>query len=82
MQHDHVLKKLNYDPSPRVRRVGDCRQNNCYHVAVFVIPFNLMQHDHVLIKLDFDLWTPFTSLFELGLNLMMLDPSVKFERNL
>ena len=34
MQHDHVLKKLNYDlltQTPKGR--GVCGQNICYHVA-------------------------------------------------
>ena len=49
MQHDHALKKMNFDlltPSPRVveRWVGGggggggggfCEQNICYHVAAF-----------------------------------------------
>ena len=31
----------------------------CYHVAVFVILFNLIsKHDHVLKKFNFDLLTP------------------------
>ena len=35
---------------------GVCRQNICYHVAAFVIPFEFdMQHDHVLKKLNVDL---------------------------
>ena len=42
MQHDHVLKKLNFDPTPRGWRGGFSRQNICYHVAAFVIPFNLI----------------------------------------
>ena len=35
-QHDHVLKKLNFDlltPSPGSG--GVCEQNICYHVAAF-----------------------------------------------
>ena len=43
MQHDHVLKKLNFDlltPTPGVGVV--CRQNICNHVAAFVILFNLI----------------------------------------
>ena len=46
MQHDHVLKKLHYDPLALTTGssgwVGVCRQNICYHVAAFVIPFNLI----------------------------------------
>ena len=43
MQHDHILKKVEFwpiDPIPRVR--GICGQNICYHVAAFVILFNLI----------------------------------------
>ena len=43
MQRHHVLKKLNFDhliPPPRSEGVR--RQNICYHVAAFVIPFNLV----------------------------------------
>ena len=37
MQHDHVLKKLNFHLlTPRV-----CGLNICYQVAAFVISFNL-----------------------------------------
>ena len=54
MQHDHVLKKLNFD---LLRGEGGCKQNICYHVAAFAIPFNFMQHDHVLQKVKFDLLT-------------------------
>ena len=60
MQHDNVLKKLNFELfTPRVRERGVCRQNICYHVATFCdsILFD-MQHDHVLKKLDFDLLNP------------------------
>ena len=42
--HDHVLKKLNFDLSnpPLGQEEGDgCGQNICYHVAAFLIPFNL-----------------------------------------
>ena len=53
MQHDHVLKKLNFDLwfkhillpniySPGPGEVGGgCGQNICYHFAAFVIPLNL-----------------------------------------
>ena len=41
MQHDHVLKKLNFDLlTPKVGgEVGGLRQKISYHVAAFVIPF-------------------------------------------
>ena len=48
MQHDHVLKKLNFDlltPYPGEGGGGGggvCRQNIFYHVAAFLIPFNLI----------------------------------------
>ena len=38
MQHDHVLKKLNFDPlttTPRLEGRCVCGQNICYHVAAF-----------------------------------------------
>ena len=36
-------KKLNFDPTPRVRGQGGGMQANfCYRVAAFVIPFNLI----------------------------------------
>ena len=45
MQHDHDLKKLNFnllsfDSQGRCRGLGVCGQNICYHVAAFV--FNLI----------------------------------------
>ena len=41
-QHDHVLKKLNFDIV--TQRVLVCGQNICYHVAAaFVILFNLIR---------------------------------------
>ena len=43
MQHDHVLKKLNFvllTPTPGSG--GVCGQYICYHVAAFVILFNLI----------------------------------------
>ena len=62
MQHVDVLKKLNFDlltPSPGWGG-GGCRgvcwQNNCYHVAGFVILFNLICN--MTKKLNFDLLTP------------------------
>ena len=61
MQYDHVLKKLNLQllTSTPGSGGGVCEQNICYHVAAFVIPFNLIfQHDIVLKKLNFDLLTP------------------------
>ena len=63
MQHDHVLKKLNFDlltPSPG-RGEGEWGrwQNICYHVAAFHDSHKFdMQHDHVLKKMNFDLLTP------------------------
>ena len=36
LQHDHVLKKLNFDlltPPPGSGAGGGCVQNICYHVA-------------------------------------------------
>ena len=49
MQHDHDLKKLNFDlltSFPRVMEGGGGRygQNICYHVAAFLIPFNLIRN--------------------------------------
>ena len=63
MQHEHVLKKLNFDllTPPLGSGIGGglCGQNICYHVAAFVILFNLIFNiDHVLKKLNFDLVTP------------------------
>ena len=46
MQHDRVLKKLNFDllaPRPgQAMGGGVCRQNINYHVDAYVIPFNLI----------------------------------------
>ena len=51
MQHDHGLKKVNFDlltPTPGLGSgggrgfVGVCEQNICYHAAAVVIPFNLI----------------------------------------
>ena len=58
MQHDIVLKKLNFDHlTPRVRVV--CGQNICYHVATFGDSNKFdMQHDYVLKTLNFDNLTP------------------------
>ena len=49
MQHDHVLKKLNFDLlAPRVGvgvrggGVGSAGKLFYYHVAAFMIPFNLI----------------------------------------
>ena len=36
LQHDHVLKKLPFDPTPRV---GQSRSTGKIFVAAFVIPF-------------------------------------------
>ena len=70
MQHDHILKKLNFDPNPRIRGVewvGVCRQNICYIAAAFCnsILFDT-KHDHVLKKLNFDQLTPSPGLWEVG----------------
>ena len=54
MQHDHVLKKLNFD---LLRGEGGCRQNICYHVAAFAIPFNLICNMFMFCKVKFDLLT-------------------------
>ena len=62
MQHDHVLKKFNFDlltPSSWGRGGrGVCGQNICYHVAAFrhSLKFD-MQHDHALKKLNYDLFS-------------------------
>ena len=64
MQHDIVLKKLEFLPfDPRVMGGGGgggggFGQNICYLVATFC-DFNKfdMQHDHVLKKLKFDILT-------------------------
>ena len=65
MQHDHVLKKLNFDLLTSSRRSGRwggggvCGKNICYHVAVFCDSNKFdMQHDHLLKKLNFDLFDP------------------------
>ena len=45
MQHDHVLKELNFDlwnVSEGGGRGGVCGQIARYRVAAFVIPFNLI----------------------------------------
>ena len=49
MQHEHVLKQSNIDPlTPRFMKFGAggggrvCGQNIYYHVAAFVILFNLI----------------------------------------
>ena len=59
MQHDIVLKKLNFDLLTRqVRGLGE--QNIGYHVATFRDSIDSdMQHDHVLKKFNFDLSTPY-----------------------
>ena len=54
MQHDYVLKKLNFDiltPYPRV--LGDLNNSAgkiCYHVAAFVVLFNLICNMTMLCK--------------------------------
>ena len=59
MQHNVVLKKLNFDLlTPRVRGGGVCSQNISYHIATFCDSNKFdMQDDHVLKKLNFDLLT-------------------------
>ena len=43
MQHDHVLKKLNFDQGQLGGGgVVGGGQNICYHVVAFVISFNLI----------------------------------------
>ena len=46
MQHDHVLKKLDFDLLTTGSGVGGggggLGQNICYHIAALVIPFNLI----------------------------------------
>ena len=44
MQHGHVLKNLYFNLlTPKAREWGGvCGGNICYHVAAFVIPFNLI----------------------------------------
>ena len=59
MQHDIVLKKLDFDLlTPKVRGGRVYRQNICYHIAAFrdSLLFDI-QYDHVLEKLTFDLLT-------------------------
>ena len=53
MQNDIVLKMLNFDLLSHWVQGGGGGggQNSYYHVASFVIPFNL-QHDHVLFRGD------------------------------
>ena len=63
MQHDHILKKVNFDLLIiRLSRGGGggggrggCMQNICYHVAILrdFILFE-MQHDHDLMKWNFN----------------------------
>ena len=57
MQHDIILKKLNFDLlTPRVSWV--CGQNICFHVATFRHSNKFdMQHDHVLKRLNSDILT-------------------------
>ena len=59
MQHDHVLKKLKFDPNPRVRGLRGLQAK--YLRSCCCIPDSLyfdMQHDIVLKKFNFDLLTP------------------------
>ena len=62
MQHKHVLRKLNFyllTPSPGSGGVGgvggggSLGQNICYHVAAFVILFNLICSMTVFEKVEF-----------------------------
>ena len=57
MQHDIVLKKLNFDLlNARVGGGGVCRQNIWYYVATFRDSNKFdMQHDHPLNKLNYDI---------------------------
>ena len=62
MQHDHVLKELNFDLLTLRSGVcvggGGCGKNICYLVATFCDANNFdMQHDYVLKNLDVDLLT-------------------------
>ena len=64
MQHDHVLKKLNFDlltPSPGLGRVRGGAVLAKYLLPCCRILDSLefdMQHDHLLKSLNFDLLTP------------------------
>ena len=62
MQHDNVLKKLNFDLltlSQGKGGGGSAGKMFATMLLLFVIPFNfIMQHNHVLKKLNFDLLTP------------------------
>ena len=42
MQRDYDLKKLNFDLLTPGSGGGSAGKNICYHVAAFVIPFNLI----------------------------------------
>ena len=53
MQHNHVLKKFNFDLLTPLLGCGACRQNICYHVAAFVILFNLICKMTMSEKKDF-----------------------------
>ena len=64
MQHDHVLKKFNFDLLTLGVEGGVLRENICYHVAAFVIPFYLICN---------------MTNFEVDLYFMMFYPSLKFE---
>ena len=59
MQHDIVLKKLNFDLFyPYCKGVGSLRANSCYHAAACDSNKFDMQHDQVLKMLTFDLLIP------------------------
>ena len=50
-QHDHVLKKLNFDiltPPPRDGRERDLCVNICAHVAACGVPFYLISNMTIL----------------------------------
>ena len=56
MQYLHVLEKSNFDLLNRGGEGWGVGANICYHVAAFLIPFNLIcSNDRVLKILNFDL---------------------------
>ena len=63
MQHDNVLKKLNFEllNSPQGRGDGGMRAKHLLPYACCCICYSIkfdMQHDHVLKRLNFDVLTP------------------------
>ena len=66
MQHDHVLKKLNFDPLTPAQVQGRLGGVGGGLRAKYLLPFCCicdslqfdMQYDHVMKRLNFDLWTP------------------------